>query len=187
LANAPKPNPTRSAFCPGAFGSLTAKTPTQRLETDPPHEPGHWAQGWRSPTLRIGHTIQIGDPALRSKKIDRGQRDWYQLERHRKRAKAQLQHEPFCALCAARGIATPARIADHVEPHRGDWNAFRTGKLQSLCWRCHSSTKQLIELHGYDPTIGIDGFPIDQSHPVYQSRSLNEKPTPAFDVTDLIG
>jgi hypothetical protein len=111
-------------------------------------------------------------------------RDWYQLERHRRRAKHRLELEPFCRLCAAKGIATPARLADHVVPHRGDWNSFRMGKLQSLCWRCHSSTKQLIELHGHDPRIGIDGFPIDKAHPVFG----NPQPQPQFefDIADLI-
>jgi hypothetical protein len=42
-----------------------------------------------------------------------------------------------------KGIATPATIADHVESHRGDWSAFLTGKLQSLCARCHDSLKKL--------------------------------------------
>jgi hypothetical protein len=113
-------------------------------------------------------------------------RDWYALNRHRKRAKHQLRLEPFCCLCAEKGIARPAQLADHVHPHRGDWNAFRTGKLQSLCWSCHSSTKQLIDLHGYDPRVGIDGLPIDPRHPVYGSAPA--KPTaPAFDVDDLIG
>jgi hypothetical protein len=116
-------------------------------------------------------------------------RDWYQLERHRKRSRYQLQVEPFCRLCADKGIATPAQLADHKQPHRGDWNAFRIGELQSLCWRCHSSTKQLIELHGHDPTIGIDGFPIDPLHPVNQNAQAT---TPVLDpapigIADLIG
>ena len=126
---------------------------------------------------------------MRFKKIDRGARDWYQLNRHRKRAKHQLQIEPWCRLCRAKGISTPARLADHVTPHRGDWNAFRLGELQSLCWRCHSSTKQLIEIHGHDPTIGIDGLPNDPLHPVYQKPQATT-PAPVsepFDVADLIG
>ena len=123
---------------------------------------------------------------MRTKKIDRGARDWYQLNRYRKRAKHQLQLEPFCSLCAAKGIATPARLADHVNPHKGDWNAFRMGELQSLCWRCHSSTKQLIELHGCDPRVGVDGFPIDNAHPVFGNVPTQAKPF-EFNIDDLIG
>jgi hypothetical protein len=88
-------------------------------------------------------------------------------------------------MCAAKGIATPARLADHIIPHRGDWNAFRIGELQSLCWRCHSSTKQLIERYGHNPTIGIDGFPIDKAHPVIGQAAA--EPPPTFDIADLIG
>jgi hypothetical protein len=42
-----------------------------------------------------------------------------------------------------KGVATPATIADHVESHRGDWSAFLSGKLQSLCAPCHDSLKKL--------------------------------------------
>jgi hypothetical protein len=122
---------------------------------------------------------------LRTKKIDRGARDWYQLNRHRKRAKHQLQLEPFCHFCANNGKATPARIADHVHPHKGDWTEFRMGELQSLCKACHDSTKQLIERHGCDPRIGIDGFPIDKAHPVFGNAPAVPA-APAFDVGDLI-
>jgi hypothetical protein len=30
-----------------------------------------------------------------------------------------------------RGIVTAANVVDHVIPHRGDWNAFVTGKLRA--------------------------------------------------------
>ena len=99
-------------------------------------------------------------------------RDWYQLQRWRNRAKHQLLIEPLCAFCLADGHNVPATIADHVEPHRGDWNAFRLGKLQSLCDHHHSQTKQRIERDGYDRTIGIDGLPISPNHPVY-NRNRN--------------
>jgi hypothetical protein len=122
---------------------------------------------------------------LRTKKIDRGARDWYQLNRHRKRAKHQLQLEPFCSLCDEKGIARAAQIADHVVPHKGDWTEFRMGELQSLCKACHDSTKQLIELHGCDPRIGLDGFPIDKKHPVFGNAQATPTPKP-FDVSDLI-
>jgi hypothetical protein len=98
---------------------------------------------------------------MRTKAIDRGWRDWYQLQRWRNRAKYQLQQEPFCVMCAQQDRAVMATIADHIEPHRGDWNEFRLGKLQSLCARCHSSSKQRIE-HGKPPliAIGADGWPV---------------------------
>ena len=63
-----------------------------------------------------------------------------------------------------------AEVADHVEPHRGDVNAFYLGELRSLCRRCHERTKKQIERRGYDPGIGADGMPVDPRHPVYQGR-----------------
>lgn len=108
---------------------------------------------------------------MRTKALDRGPRDWPQLQCHRLRAKHQLQIEPFCVFCLADGKAVVATIADHVEPHRGDWNSFRLGKLQSLCKTHHDSAKRLIELNGYSSTVGLDGLPIDPHHPIYQKRN----------------
>ena len=98
----------------------------------------------------------------------RGHRDWYQLERWRKLAKAQLRREPLCARCLNVGRVTPATVGDHVVAHGGDWNRFLLGELQSLCASCHSGGKQFEEVHGYYPDIGLDGFPLDPRHPVYR-------------------
>lgn len=106
---------------------------------------------------------------MRTKKHDRGPRDWPQLNCHRKRAKHQLRIEPFCAFCLQEGRAIPATIADHVEPHRGDWNSFRLGKLQSLCKPHHDRSKRVIELNGFSCDVGVDGLPLDPQHPVYQT------------------
>src|SRR5262249_36052165 len=48
-----------------------------------------------------------------------------------------IRTSPLCVFCLARGIVTPAVIADHIEPHRGDRNKFILGPLQSLCRECH--------------------------------------------------
>jgi hypothetical protein len=71
----------------------------------------------------------------------------------------------LCKFCLERGIVTAANVVDHVTPHRGDWTAFVTGELQSLCEPCHKSAKRQIELWGYRNDIGIDGFPTDPNHP----------------------
>jgi 5-methylcytosine-specific restriction endonuclease McrA len=63
----------------------------------------------------------------------------------RRRRALQLREEPFCKMCADRGLTTPATTVDHVEPHRGDPNAFFLGPLQSLCTACHSRDKQRQE------------------------------------------
>lgn len=51
---------------------------------------------------------------------------------------AQLFREPFCRVCAAHGLRTPATVVDHVVPFRGDWALFvDPANHQSLCKRCH--------------------------------------------------
>lgn len=54
---------------------------------------------------------------------------------------AWFKLEPrFCAHCAARGIVRPAKVADHIRPHKGDpvlfWDPHN---LQPLCLSCHSA------------------------------------------------
>lgn len=58
----------------------------------------------------------------------------------RKRREAQLRTEPLCRYCAQEGRVTPATVADHVTPHRGDAALF-AGPLQSLCEACHGGRK----------------------------------------------
>jgi len=88
----------------------------------------------------------------------------------RKRAKRQLAAEPLCALCLARKALTPATIADHLHPHRGNRDSFLLGELQSLCKACHDGRKQQTELHGYQLDLGADGWPVDPAHPANQPR-----------------
>src|SRR3954462_8097103 len=92
-------------------------------------------------------------------------REWYQLERWRRRRRAQLQAHPLCAMCSRRGVVTAATVADHVVSHRGDWNAFITGELQSLCATCHNSSKKLLDHRGYLPDVAENGWPTDPRHP----------------------
>jgi 5-methylcytosine-specific restriction enzyme A len=93
---------------------------------------------------------------------------WYSLDRWRRRSRYQLQIHPLCAMCLQRGLVVPATIAHHVIPHRGDWNEFVLGELQSLCKPCHDGPAKTRELRGYDTTIGTDGLPVDPMHPVYR-------------------
>ena len=86
---------------------------------------------------------------------------WYKLERWRRVRRQQLRKEPLCAMCFERGLITAATVADHVVPHRGDWNLFWTGKLQGLCVACHNGDKQSMDRTGRPRvTIGLDGWPI---------------------------
>ena len=84
---------------------------------------------------------------------------WQRLRRY------QLLERPLCFFCSQRCEVTPATVADHIEPHHGDPTAFFTGKLMSLCKRCHDSRKRFMEINGYAPDVGLDGWPIDPLHP----------------------
>jgi 5-methylcytosine-specific restriction enzyme A len=92
---------------------------------------------------------------------------WYSLPRWIRRAKAQRRREPLCVECLRKGLAVPADVADHIEPHKGDPNKFWLGALQSLCHQCHSRHKQSFEVRGHSLEIGLDGFPVDAKHPAY--------------------
>ena len=95
-------------------------------------------------------------------------RAWYGTERWRRRAKAQMMLHPLCAHCLQKKRVVPAVIADHVDPHKGDWNGFWLGPLQSLCRNCHESGKKYQEQRGFRSDIGEDGWPIDPAHPTYK-------------------
>jgi 5-methylcytosine-specific restriction enzyme A len=90
---------------------------------------------------------------------------FYSTARWRRLRRMQLRQHPLCKFCLSHGIVTAANVVDHVTPHRGDWNAFVTGELQSLCEPCHNSAKRQIELRGYRDDIGLDGYPLDPNHP----------------------
>ena len=87
-----------------------------------------------------------------------------------RRRSQQLLAHPLCKFCAADGFVTRATHVDHIEPHRGDWNLFCLGALQSLCAPCHSSIKQQIEARGFDAAVDADGWPTDPNHPANRHR-----------------
>ena len=92
----------------------------------------------------------------------------YKTSRWQKLREQQLRRHPLCAKCQARGHVTPATVADHIEPHKGNERLFFQGALQSLCASCHSSAKQAEEHRGYSTEIGLDGWPVDGKHPAYR-------------------
>ena len=67
-------------------------------------------------------------------------------------------------MCATLGVVKKGWIADHIEPHRGDFEKFWRGKLQTLCGPHHDSTKQK---HEKSDAIGCDasGLPTNPQHP----------------------
>lgn len=76
----------------------------------------------------------------------------------------QLNKEPLCKYCKARGIIKVANVVDHVIPHRGDIELFYGGKLQSLCKACHDGAKQELEKSGILRGGDTVGVPIDSNH-----------------------
>ena len=63
----------------------------------------------------------------------------YSSARWRRVRKNQLAREPLCQRCLSFSLITPATVADHVLPHRGDPQLFwQHDNLQSLCNSCHS-------------------------------------------------
>lgn len=91
------------------------------------------------------------------------ERAWFKLRSH------QLKLEPSCRFCRQAGVYSAAEIVDHVQPHKGKRELFfAPANLQSLCKRCHDSTKQQAEKRGYDTRIGLDGLPVDRNHPFFR-------------------
>lgn len=65
-----------------------------------------------------------------------------------KRARRHLRANPYCAECRRQGRVQFAAVADHVKPHRGDPEKFRTGELQSLCKPHHDQKTREEERPG---------------------------------------
>ena len=78
-------------------------------------------------------------PAKAPRRISAEYHGWYSLPIWTDDLRpAQLLREPFCRVCAARGVRTRATVVDHIVPHRGNWARFTDrGNLQSLCKTCH--------------------------------------------------
>ncbi|HMR51207.1 MAG TPA: AAA family ATPase [Amaricoccus sp.] len=86
----------------------------------------------------------------------RPERKWYFTARWKRRRSMQLRVEPLCVHCLKLGRTTPATVADHVVPHRGNAALFWFGELQSLCDHHHNSAKQREE-RGAGATRGSGG------------------------------
>lgn len=79
--------------------------------------------------------------------------DRYQTAQWGKLRAKTLSRYPLCLRCLKFDILTPATIADHIIPHRGDWSLFiNSDNLQGLCHSCHSyktNREQLGEFEDY--------------------------------------
>ena len=91
---------------------------------------------------------------------------WYSSRRWGRIRRHQLLTHPLCKNCLGACILAQPRasrlpgitLQPHVPPYA---YKFWLGPLQSLCKRCHDSTKRLVETRGFRPDVGINGWPID--------------------------
>lgn len=97
-------------------------------------------------------------------------RHWYWTGRWRRRSKAQLHAEPLCRRCQAQGRITPATVANHTVPHKGDPGLFWEGELESSCKPCHDGVIAFEESRGHGKAVEDDGWPSDRRHPANRSR-----------------
>lgn len=89
----------------------------------------------------------------------------YKTKRWQRLRAAHLAGEPLCVMCKARGRTEPARVADHIRPHRGDMALFLDpSNLQSLCFVHHNKDKQQEEwtADNVSPVDG-NGYKLDGS------------------------
>jgi 5-methylcytosine-specific restriction protein A len=67
-------------------------------------------------------------------------------DRRWKRARAAyIARNPLCECCSTAARPVPATVVDHIVPLHAGGARLDFGNLQSLCTRCHSSTKQRQE------------------------------------------
>lgn len=90
---------------------------------------------------------------------------WYKTPLWKARRRHQLERAPLCEWCGRLGRVTPATVANHNPPHRGDWTAFSTGPLESLCKACHDSEAQRDGKGGGRRGHDATGRPADPAHP----------------------
>jgi 5-methylcytosine-specific restriction protein A len=64
-------------------------------------------------------------------------------------SKRYLKRNPLCVDCGELGAIVPARVTDHIEPHKGDVNLFwRRSNWQALCCSCHNRKTAREVFHG---------------------------------------
>lgn len=100
------------------------------------------------------------------RRVEQPWRAWYKKPLWKRKRRRQLAAEPTCRMHRLElGQIVPATVADHVEPHRGDFDLFWNGELQSLCADCHDRRKQADERAGFSALVDEDGWPVDPRHP----------------------
>jgi len=84
----------------------------------------------------------------------------------------QLNRQPLCERCKAKGITAAATVCNHRIPHKGDPALFYDpDNLEPLCAPCHDGPVQSEERLGYSKEVGLDGWPICPSHPANKGEA----------------
>lgn len=97
------------------------------------------ACGFRVP-YGVKCTCQVARKAEADKRRPNAAQRGYDGSWQKARAAFLVRH-PRCAMCDA-----TACVVDHRVPHRGDTRLFwDKTNWQSLCFKCHNSTKQRME------------------------------------------
>jgi 5-methylcytosine-specific restriction enzyme A len=107
----------------------------------------------------------------------------YDLRRWRDQcAPLVLVDEPWCRLCRAVELLTPAAVVDHIVPVRQNPDlAFERSNLQPLCKAHHDSAKKQQERRGYHGELDARGYPIDPAHPANRDRGAVASCNPPLD------
>jgi 5-methylcytosine-specific restriction protein A len=75
--------------------------------------------------------------------------------------KRRLHKEPLCRRCAGKGRVTASTVPDHIIPLAQGGTDDDTN-IRCLCDECHREVTAEQFGHRLRPTIGIDGWPINQ-------------------------
>jgi 5-methylcytosine-specific restriction enzyme A len=84
----------------------------------------------------------------------------------------------LCLICKKMGRLTAVDDSDpvdHKQPHKGDPALFfDIDNCQSVCRACHDTIKKMQEKHGYSAACGVDGMPLDESHPWQRGKKVTD-------------
>ena len=98
-------------------------------------------------------------------------RKWYKRKGWQDLRFAQLSKQPLCERCLKSDKYVAADVVNHKIPHKGNWSLFNDpANLESVCKQCHDSTIQHEEKHGFNKSVGVDGWPVDDKHPFNKER-----------------
>lgn len=92
---------------------------------------------------------------------------WYKSAAWKIRRRDQLAMHPTCCLCDKEGVIRfrERMVVDHHPAHGGDYMAFFTGPVRTLCKHHHDGQAQADEVRGFSTEVGEDGWPVDPMSP----------------------